>query len=104
MSAQRRAITDQPKMSEWIDESTLPVHPPRHLVVANLVDGAVCSGRYCPTNESVGVVNEDFDPHRSAAKCRRRIPTIVLRLTKKERSSVDRKSNYATKVPQLSCA
>jgi len=38
MSAQRRAVTDQPKMAEWIDESTLPVYPPRHSVVANLVD------------------------------------------------------------------
>ena len=68
MGAQRRAVADQPKMSEWIDESTLPVYPPRRLVVANLVDGAVCSGSYCPTNESVGVLNEDFDSNRSAAK------------------------------------
>src|ERR1019366_4747163 len=51
-------------MAEWIDESTLPVYSPRHLVVANLVDGAVCSGRYSPLNESVGVVDEDLDPHR----------------------------------------
>jgi len=55
-------------MAKWIDKPTLPMYSPRYLVVANLVDGAVCSGRYCPLNKSVGIVDEDFDPNRSAAE------------------------------------
>ena len=91
-------------MAEWIDESTLPVYSPRHLVVANLVDGAVCSGRYSPLNESVGVVDENFDTRRSVAERSRSIPAVALRLAKKERCSLDRQSDYAAKVPQLGCA
>jgi hypothetical protein len=104
MSAQRRAVADKPQMTEWIDESTLPVYSPRHLVVTDLVDGAVCSGRNRPLNESAGVIDKDFDPHRSAAKRRRCIPTVVLRLTEKEWCALDRQSDYAAKVPQLGCA
>lgn len=73
-------MADEPEVPEWIDEPTLAVHSPQHLVVANLVDGAVCSGRHRPFNESVRVVDEHLDPYRSAAERGRCIPPVVLLL------------------------
>jgi len=58
-------------VAEWIKKTTLSVCSPRYLVVANLVDGAVRSGRHSPLNECVRVVDEEVAPmalayHRAA--------------------------------------
>jgi hypothetical protein len=88
-------------MTKWIDKPALPMYSPWYLVVANLVDGAVSSGRHCPRNKPIGVVDEDFDAYRSAAERRWRIPAVVCRLTKKKGRPSERHSDDAAKVSQL---
>jgi hypothetical protein len=43
-------------VAERIEQTSLPVNAPRRLVVTNLVDAAVRSGRYCLLDEAVGAV------------------------------------------------
>ena len=53
-------------MPEWIEEATLPVRAPRRLMVPHGVPTSVRARRHSPGNETVRVVNEDFDSNGRA--------------------------------------
>ena len=60
MRFQRRLVAHEPLMPEWIDETTLAVRAPRHLVSPYRVNRPVGASLYGPSNESTGLVAEHF--------------------------------------------
>src|SRR6266540_7436035 len=88
-------------MAERVEEASLTVNAPWRLVVAYLVDAAVCSGCHGTFDEAVGVVHDDLDSHRPCANGRGSVPAVVLGFAQEERGSLDGQPHDTTKVPQL---
>src|SRR5215218_9397261 len=88
-------------MPERVDEATLPVHTPGHLVVADLVDGAVRSRGDGSLDERVRVVDEDLDAYGPGTQGRRSVPAVALRLAEEERCAFDGETYDAAEVPQF---
>ena len=74
-------VTDKPQMAERIDEPSLAVNAPWRLVVADLVDAAVCSSCHRTFDEGVGVIHEDLDSHRPRANGGGDVPAVVRGFT-----------------------
>jgi hypothetical protein len=79
--AQWGFVTDKPQMAERIDEPSLAVNAPWRLVVADLVDAAVCSSCHRTFDEGVGVIHEDLDSHRPRANGGGDVPAVVRGFT-----------------------
>ncbi len=87
VGAQRGPVADQPQVAERVDEAALPVDPPWRLVVTDLVDAAVGSGRHGAIDEAVRVIDEHLDPDRPRANSGRGVPAVVLGLAEEERGT-----------------
>src|SRR6266542_941758 len=88
-------------MAERVEEASLTVNALRCLVVADLVDAAICSGCHGTFDETVWVVNEDFHPHRSRTTRGRSVPAVVRRFAQEEWGSLDGEPHDAAEVPQF---
>ena len=87
MRQDRGPVTDEPEMAERVEEASLAVHAPWHLVIADLVDTAVRSGCHRTFDEAVGVVHEDLDPDRPCASGCGSVPAVVRGFAEEERGS-----------------
>lgn len=101
MLAQRRPVTNEPQVAEWVDEPALAMSAPGHLMVVDRVDAAICSCRHCALDEGVRVLDEDLDPHRPRAEGTRRVPAIAFWFAQEERCAQHGKPHDITEIPQL---
>ncbi len=84
MCAQGGSVTDEPQVAERVEKASLTVNAPRCLVVADLVDAAICSGCHGTFDETVWVANEDLRSHRSRTTRGRSVPAVVRGLAQEE--------------------
>src|SRR5205085_451049 len=98
---QRRAVADQPQVSERVDEPALAVHAPGRLVIADLVQAAVGACPYGRGHEGVRVVDEHLDADGAGPERGGGVPAVALRLAEEQRGSLHRHPDDAAQVPQL---
>ena len=89
VGTQGRSITDKPDMSEGIDKPALPMRPPWHRVIPNLVQTPVCACIHCASDESVRILAKHLDACRRDAELCGALPTILRGLANEERCPGD---------------
>src|SRR5437867_3270935 len=88
-------------MSERINETALTVSSPRRFVIPDWVATALRTRIHGARDKGIGIVAEDFDPCGSDAQLGGTLPTVGLRLTKKERRAGDLHSRNRSEIPQF---
>ena len=104
IQTQRRPVTYEPDVAEWISEPALSMGPPRPLVVLEVVQTARRAGLQSAGDQAVRIVAEYFQPRGCDAELRGTLPAIPGRLGEEEGRSLYLKSANGTKDPQLSGA
>src|SRR5712672_608289 len=94
-------ISYKPHVPERIEKTALPMGPPRHLMITDLVHAAVCPSFNRASDERIGVVAEHFDAGGRHAKLARRLPAIIRRLSHEEGSPRDFEAHNGAEIPKL---
>jgi len=96
-------ISYKPHVPERIEKSTLPMGPPGHLMVTDLVHAPVCSSFNRAGDEPIWVIAEHLDACGRHAKLTRRLPVIICRLSHEEGCPRDFEAHNGAEIPKLNC-
>src|SRR6266498_3049740 len=96
-------IPYKPHVPERIEKATLPMRPPRHLMITDLVNAPVRPSFNRASDERIRVIAEHFDARGRHAKSARRLPAIIHRLPHEERCPRDLETHNGAEIPKLNC-
>src|SRR5207244_7378764 len=98
---QRRLVAHEPNVAEGIDESSLAMRSPRHLMILDVGQTTFRTRRQCPRDQRIRIVAKYFDAGRSRTQLFGNLPTVPGRLAHKKRRAGNLQTGDRAQAPEF---